>query len=136
MFLCHPANGQRQTKPYFLQTLALMKQANSPEEAPKGQINSVFPGGQSGLTDFMRANLQYPEESRLNNVGGTVFVQFVVNTDGTTSDFVILVSIDEHCDQEAIRLVKAMPAWTPGTLAGKPVQRVLVLPITFPPNMF
>ncbi|MEZ0539962.1 energy transducer TonB [Fibrella arboris] len=79
----------------------------------------------------MRANLQCPQSAQFACARGNIIVEFVINTDGTTGDFVILTGLDSACNQEAIRLVEAMPAWTPGTLAGEPVKVKLVLPISF-----
>ncbi|RYF75061.1 MAG: hypothetical protein EOO39_07520 [Cytophagaceae bacterium] len=94
-------------------------------------INPVFPGGNPGLADYVRTNLHYIQPTQIACSQANVFVEFIVNPDGTTSDVVVLEGLDPACNQEAIRLIEAMPAWTPGTLAGEPVRVKMVLPIAF-----
>lgn len=72
-----------------------------------------------------------PEAAIINNVSGKVIIQFVVNTDGTISDIVVVQSLGYGCDADAIRLIKAMPAWIPGKKRGKAVKTILTLPISF-----
>ncbi|MBO0948983.1 energy transducer TonB [Fibrella forsythiae] len=102
----------------------------SPEQ--KGAfINPAFPGGLPGLANYVRSNQRYLQPTQIACSQANVIVEFIVNTDGTTSDFIILAGLDPACNQEAIRLVESMPASTPGTLAGEPVGVKLVLPIRF-----
>ena len=90
-----------------------------------------FPGGEKALNQFLKSNLKMPEDALNNNVSGKVIIQFVVNTDGTISDIVIVQSLGYGCDAEAIRLIKAMPAWIPGKQRGKTVKITIELPIRF-----
>lgn len=64
-------------------------------------------------------------------VSGTVFVQFVVNANGTISDTVVLKGLGINADQEAIRVVTNMPIWIPGTANGGAARFMFVLPIDF-----
>ncbi len=83
------------------------------------------------LSKYMRANLVYPEEAGKQNIEGTVVVKFIVNETGMVSDIEVEEGIGGGCDEEAIRLVKTMPLWTPGMQAGKPVKVRLKLPFQF-----
>jgi protein TonB len=62
---------------------------------------------------------------------GKVFVQFVINKDGSISDVVAIKGIGAGCDEEAVRIIQSSPQWTPGKQRGKPVKQRMVLPITF-----
>ena len=90
-----------------------------------------FPGGEVAMANFIRDNVVYPELAREMGEQGTVYVQFVVNSDGTIQDVVVVKKVSELLDKEAIRVVKAMPAWTPGEQAGKKVRVRFTLPINF-----
>lgn len=90
-----------------------------------------FPGGMDALFKFLGDNIQYPEAAVKNRVQGKVFVQFVVNTDGSLSRFMILKGIGSGCDEEAIRVMSIMPKWTPGSQSGRPVTVMYTLPINF-----
>lgn len=88
-------------------------------------------GGMQGWNTYLSKNLQYPTNARRKGIEGTVIVAFVVNTDGTVSDFEILRAIGGGCDEEAIRIVKGSPKWTPGMQGGKAVRTRMRLPLTF-----
>lgn len=91
-----------------------------------------FPGGMSALMKYIRDNIQYPRISRENNSQGKVIVKFVVNTDGSIQDVdIVKSSNDIHLDREAIRLIKSMPKWNPGTQRGKAVRVRHNLPVSF-----
>lgn len=90
-----------------------------------------FPGGPRAFGAFLQKNLRYPSAAQRANVGGKVYVQFVVNTDGTIQDLEILKSVGYGCDEEAIRVIKAVPRWTPGKNSGRPVRSRFTQPITF-----
>lgn len=90
-----------------------------------------FPGGESALMDYLRNNIKYPQLARESNIQGTVFVTFVVEPNGSISNVQIRRGIGGGCDEEAVRVVKNMPAWTPGKQRGKPVRVQFNLPIRF-----
>jgi Ca-activated chloride channel family protein len=100
-------------------------QVNAKEELP------IFPGGDEALFRFISKNIQYPIEAREKNEQGTVYVTFVIETDGSITDVSILKSISSSLDNESIRLVETMPNWKPGTQDGVPVRVQLNLPIRF-----
>lgn len=88
-------------------------------------------GGYDSLIAFIGKNLKYPDESRKEGKEGKVFVEFVVNTDGSLSDFAIKKGVDAKLDKEALRVVKLLPLWNPGKQHGIAVRQQFVLPISF-----
>ncbi len=90
-----------------------------------------FPGGMEGLGKYLMENLRYPAEAREKNVQGTVFLSFVVQADGTITDVTTLRGIGSGCDEEASRVLAAMPPWQPGRQSGKAVPVRYSLPIRF-----
>jgi protein TonB len=90
-----------------------------------------FPGGESALMDYLKNNIKYPQLARESNIQGTVFVTFVVEPNGSISNVKVLRGIGGGCDEEATRVVKNMPSWTPGKQRGKPVRVQFNLPIRF-----
>lgn len=91
----------------------------------------AFPGGESALFEYLRNNISYPQMAKESNIQGTVFVTFVVEPDGFISNVKVLRGIGGGCDNEAIRVVKKMPRWSPGKQRGKPVRVQFNLPIKF-----
>jgi len=80
---------------------------------------------------FIKDNIVYPEVAREAGIQGRVIVQFIVGTDGTISDIKVLRRVHEVLDTAAVRLVKKMPNWTPGTQNGIVVPMECQLPVTF-----
>ena len=78
-----------------------------------------FPGGLEALHKFIEANMQYPQLAAENCIGGRVYVQFEVDTDGTILNPIILRDIGGGCGEEALRIVRLMPKWKPGRFYGK-----------------
>jgi protein TonB len=87
-----------------------------------------------GLREYLSENMKYPSEAREKNVQGTVFVAFVVQADGTITDAEVIKGIGKDCDDEARRVVAAMPPWQPGRQSGKAVAVRYSLPIRFVMN--
>ncbi|MCB9364687.1 MAG: energy transducer TonB [Flavobacteriales bacterium] len=91
-----------------------------------------FPGGgQEALFKYLQKEMKYPQIAKENGIQGTVFVNFVVGKDGKIRDAKILRGVNKMLDEEAIRVVKAMPSWKPGKQRGKPVSVSYNLPIKF-----
>ena len=88
-----------------------------------------FPGG--SVQKWIAKNVKYPMIAQENNIQGKVFVQFVIEKDGSVSDVKVARSVDPSLDKEAIRVVKAMPKWKPGKQRGKPVRVSYTVPINF-----
>jgi TonB family protein len=80
-----------------------------------------FPNGITALDDYFKMNLKYPALAKENGIEGRVIVKFVVKSDGTVANPIIVRGIRGGCDEEAIRLVKSMPKWIPGKQNDKPV---------------
>lgn len=80
---------------------------------------------------FIADNLRYPQIAAENGIEGRVFVQFVVDADGSVSDATIVRGIDPSLDREALRVVMSSPAWTPGRQRGQPVNVAFTFPINF-----
>lgn len=90
-----------------------------------------FPGGQSALFDFMAKNIKYPKVAEENGIQGRVILTFIVKKDGSLSDVRVAKSVDPSLDKEAVRIIKSMPKWNPGTHKGKYVNVKFTLPVTF-----
>lgn len=90
-----------------------------------------FPGGEGQLVKYLSDNIKYPAIARENNITGTVFVTFVVGPDGSVKDVKVLRGIGGGCDEEAKRVVMAMPKWKAGKQRGKSVSVQYNLPIRF-----
>lgn len=95
------------------------------------EVMPEFPGGMSKLSEYLAQNIVYPVEARKAGIQGKVFVNFVVEPNGSVSNVKVMRSLGYGCDEEAIRVVKAMPRWTPGTQRGKAVRVSYNLPINF-----
>jgi protein TonB len=87
--------------------------------------------GMAKFYTYIADNLFYPAQARRMGVEGKVFVEFVVNKDGSLTDIVVVRGIGAGCDEEAIRIIKNCPAWNAARQRGKPVRQRMVLPISF-----
>lgn len=90
-----------------------------------------YPGGDAAMQEFIKENLKYPEMSKAMGIEGTVNVQFTVKPDGSVGSIKIVRMIDPDLEQEAIRLVKTMPAWIPASDGGTPVESTATVAIPF-----
>ncbi len=95
------------------------------EDMPK------FPGGEQALGRFLRDNIKYPEEARKKDIQGRVYLTFIVEKDGSLTNFKVVRGIGHGCDEEAIRVAKMMPKWEPGKQRGKEVRVQFHLPVRF-----
>jgi protein TonB len=83
------------------------------------------------MNQFIADNLKYPSLAIEKGTAGVVYVSFVVETDGSVTDVQLLKGIGDGCEQEAMRVVKAMPKWKPGKNHGEPVRVLFNLPVKF-----
>lgn len=90
-----------------------------------------FPGGEAELFKYLGKTVKYPPMAQDAGITGVVYMTFVVDENGKVKDPKVLRGIGGGCDEEAIRVVKAMPAWEPGKQRGKPVRVQYNLPIRF-----
>jgi periplasmic protein TonB len=92
------------------------------------EIEPKFPGD---FGAYLGKNIHYPPVDKENGVQGKVFVQFVVERDGSLTDIKVLRSPDESLGDEAVRVLKASPHWKPGVQNGKNVRCMYTVPISF-----
>ena len=107
------------------------------EPATKGEAFAVveqmpeFPGGMKELMTYLKDNIKYPKAAQDKKVQGRVIVQFVVEKDGTPTEFNVLRSVDPDLDAEALRVLGGMPKWKPGMQKGQVVRVKYTVPVTF-----
>lgn len=110
------------------------------EQAPGEEVFTVvevkpeFPGGPTAMMNFLANNISYPEQARRDSIQGRVYVNFVIEADGSVSNVKILRGIGGGCDEEAKRVVELMPKWTPGYQRGQAVRVSFNLPVRFKLN--
>ena len=90
-----------------------------------------FPGGAAALMQYLSQNIRYPKEAMEAKTQGRVIVQFVVEKDGSISGAHVVKSVNPQLDAEALRVISAMPNWTPGTQNGQTVRVKYAVPISF-----
>ena len=90
-----------------------------------------FPGGTAKLLEYIQKNMKYPMMARESDIQGKVYVQFVVEPDGSISNVMVLRGIGGGCDEEAVRVVQSMPKFKPGKQRGAPVRVQYMVPIVF-----
>jgi TonB family protein len=93
--------------------------------------NAEYPGGMKAFGQYLQENLKYPESAQKANHTGKVYIQFIVNTDGSADDFSVLKSTgDNDLDNEALRVLK-LAKWIPGKQSGRIVRSRFTVPINF-----
>ena len=103
-----------------------------PQIFERAEVMPAYPGGPAEMMKFLGKNIKYPSLARENGLEGKVIVKFYVDTDGSVRNPEVLKDgVGAGAADEAIRVVKAMPKWTPGTQRGKNVKVYYVLPVTF-----
>ncbi len=90
-----------------------------------------FPGGQEKLMEFLAKNLHYPQFAEEKGIQGRCIIEFVINKDGSVVEPKIVRSLETHCDNEAMRVIKLMPKWKPGKQKGNPVRVKFRIPVQF-----
>lgn len=95
------------------------------------ETNPEFPGGESACMQWLAQNIKYPSICIEQGIQGRVYVQFIVEKDGFITNIKAVKSPSPFLSKEAIRLVKQMPRWKPGTVNGVPVRIKFTLPIKF-----
>ena len=90
-----------------------------------------FPGGMQALHRWLGQNINYPPIAQEHGIQGRVILQFTVNTDGSIVDIEVVRGVDRSLDREAVRVVQAMPKWTPGKQSGRQVRVRFTLPVNF-----
>ena len=95
------------------------------------EVDPEFPGGIEALIKYLSENIKYPEQAKKDKIQGKVYISFVVEKDGSVADAKVLRGIGGGCDEEALRVVNAMPKWTPGKQRNTPVRVQFNLPVVF-----
>ncbi len=110
-----------------------------PPPAPEEE-NTIFmiveqpatpPGGMAAFYKYVAKEINYPKMARRLHVEGKVYVQFVVDKDGSLTDIKVVKGIGSGCDEEAIRVIKKAPKWNPGKQRGRPVRQRMSIPLIF-----
>ena len=91
----------------------------------------AYPGGDDKLYEYLGKNIKYPQIARESGIQGRVFVNFVVEPDGSVSNVKVMRGIGGGCDEEAVRVIKTMPKWKPGKQRGKAVRVTYTIPVVF-----
>ena len=97
----------------------------------KVEVMAEYPGGFEKMSEFLGKNIVYPEEAKEKNIQGTVLISFVIEKNGKITNAKVVRGIGGGCDEEALRVVNAMPKWKPGKQNGKNVRVQFALPIKF-----
>jgi periplasmic protein TonB len=95
------------------------------------QTPAQFPGGDDSLAVFLQKNFKYARQEQAHGKHGQVNVGFTVDKEGKIKDPFVLNGAGKEIDEEAVRVVQAMPAWKPGTSAGTAVEVQYILPIDY-----
>jgi TonB family protein len=90
-----------------------------------------FPGGSKGMQRYVKRTIQYPADVKKGSINQSVFVEFIVERDGSRSEVKVLKGVSPSLDAEAIRVVNTFPGWKPGKQSGALVRVKVVVPITF-----
>ena len=94
-------------------------------------IEPGFQGGLNKLYEFLRGHLRYPDQAFEDGIQGTVMTRFVVMKDGAIEQAEVIRKVSPDLDAEALRVVRKMPAWSPGLMDGEPVKCRFNLPVAF-----
>lgn len=125
---CSPAD------PLTSEADKLMSEADKPDNAWQHIICGFaepFPTFPGDVSVWLKENLQYPEEAVKDSIEGRVVVKFSIDTVGTVGETQVIKGVHPALDNEALRVVNAMPQWKPAMLRGTPQQVWYTLPITF-----
>ncbi|MBP6334489.1 MAG: energy transducer TonB [Bacteroidia bacterium] len=95
------------------------------------QVQPEFPGGPDSLQSFLKKNLDYPDSAKYNRIQGRVYIGFLVDKKGRIKEEKVLSGVNELLNNEALRVVRMMPEWKPGTAGGNPVSVQYILPVDF-----
>ena len=116
-------------------TLAVSAQNN--QTSGGGKVYDVvelmpqFPEGMGALMQYLSSHIKYPIEAKASGIEGRVICTFIVERDGSITDIKVSRSVDPYLDQEAVRVIGSMPAWTPGRQNGEVCRVKFTLPVTF-----
>lgn len=95
------------------------------------EVQPEFPGGMDAFYAYMAKNISYPSQAKSLGITGRVYVQFVIDKDGTLTEVEVVKGPGAGISEEALRVVLGSPKWNPGKQRGRPVKVRMILPITF-----
>ena len=95
------------------------------------EVMPQYPGGMPELMQYLAKNIKHPIQAQKKGIEGRVTVRFIVEKDGSISNVTVVRHIHPLLDKEAVRVIKAMPKWSPGMLNGKPVRVKFNIPVAF-----
>jgi protein TonB len=107
------------------------------------EIPAEYPGGMHKFYDYVRKNIRYPKKAKKHHLHGNVYVEFILDSDGSIIDNTVKPVkierlgkaaqplLDPECQEEAVRLIKESMKWSPATRNGKPEQQAMVISIPF-----
>ncbi len=129
------ADENTQTQIQIVETIEIEEEEEvAPVAFAAVENKPEYPGGDIELMKYLAQNTKYPPIAKENGVSGRVFVQFVIDKNGNVTQVKTLRGVDPALDAEAIRVVKSMPKWKPGSQRGKPVPVTYQVPINFKLN--
>lgn len=111
--------------------VSLAVPSQKPEVLTYADEMPAFPGGDVAFHNYLVDKVNYPAEAKRRNLSGTVYVRFVVDEEGRIRDAEVARGCGNGFDEEALRLVRMMPWWSPGRMDGQPVRVLRTLPILF-----
>jgi protein TonB len=98
------------------------------------EVQAQFQGGMDAWYAYLKANLTYPKQPQRMGIEGTVFLRFVINTDGSIQDVEVVRSVDPFLDKVALEVVQNSPRWKSALHHGRPVRSRMTMPIKFKLN--
>ncbi|WP_424962767.1 energy transducer TonB [Ekhidna sp.] len=101
------------------------------EKFLKVDESAEFPGGIQEYYNYLAQNLRYPQNAQRLGIEGRVYIQFVVEKDGSISNVKVVKGIGAGCDQEAKRVTEKMPKWNPAKINGQPARQKIINNILF-----
>ena len=90
-----------------------------------------FEGGEAGVFKYLRDNTKYPDMAKVAGISGTVYLTFVIGKTGKIRNIEVKKGVNKLLNEEAIRVLRTMPDWSPGIQNGRPVSVICMLPIKF-----
>lgn len=95
------------------------------------QVQPEFPGGYSAFLQYLSNTIKYPRPALEMGISGTVYIQFILEKDGTPTDIKVLRGVAGGCTEEAVKAIENMPPWRPALQNMKPVRYKFYIPVKF-----
>jgi TonB family protein len=112
-------------------SIVLGAKGNENDIFEKVDVAPSFKGGDPKFDKYITHSLRYPAIARERKIQGRVVISFVVEKDGSLTDVKLKEGVHPSINEEALRIIKAMPLWNPGTIEGNPVRVQYSIPIKF-----